>query len=708
MDANNSLGEKPPVRVFISYAWENDEYRKKVERLAARLREDYVDARLDAWHLEGLTIAEFMNREVRHADKVLFVCSPAYRSKVYAMEDGLSTGVGWESMLVSAKTFSAGLGRALVEVVLLQGTRDESVPLFLRGYPCLDLSEDDLFESNYRELLRRLTGHTKSAPPIGQLPADIDPEPVEPLRGNASNVFKDHADLSSDPSRSPRSKQHKMTGKAAIEPDREDPAMMFSPTISNYLADKKHFDRLHRGIQRLTDDQYRVVKSVNRMSRARFEGCAGSGKTLVASEIALRLSKAGSDVLFLCHNPQLASHIRTNLTVGSAVQVVDFCSWVRAIAKTEEPVSGSSWTHFDEPDDTTLDCAIRQVPKHGAIIVDEAQDFREKWWAVVEAGLKPDGFFYIFHDDHQSLLPAQGYPNLAGPLDLSRNCRNSQRVFDLMRCFDRTLPEAELSGGKVILRSYASGEEKKALTPILHEIFRQRLTENTVVLWAGIEPIDESPITDLEIAIPSGGHWRPEVIEQFERILNTYDSRGMIMPSEDVVASELASLSVEAYPTEDDIQRVQELASSFGIPEDIRRRIRNSAKFRDRFHWVQTADALRLHAPHTRRDPIWGAEIILKFQREDWHDGIPKPRMIRLRPYYKAGEDSSIPLYGVADFKGLEADVVILFARGRTIAHREMLYVGVSRARAMLFVLADESAARALPATFGWDDQLAN
>jgi len=56
------------MRVFISYAWENDEYRALVKTLAARLRQDGIDARLDAWHLEGLTIPEFMSRETRYAD----------------------------------------------------------------------------------------------------------------------------------------------------------------------------------------------------------------------------------------------------------------------------------------------------------------------------------------------------------------------------------------------------------------------------------------------------------------------------------------------------------------------------------------------------------------------------------------------------------------------------------------------------------------
>ena len=85
-----------PLRVFLSYAWESDDYRNQVKALATRLREDGIDARLDAWHAEGLTIPEFMSREARHADRVLILCSPTYKAKVHAMEDGDKvTGVGW-------------------------------------------------------------------------------------------------------------------------------------------------------------------------------------------------------------------------------------------------------------------------------------------------------------------------------------------------------------------------------------------------------------------------------------------------------------------------------------------------------------------------------------------------------------------------------------------------------------------------------------
>src|SRR5207244_13382901 len=122
-----------------------------VKQLGARLREDGIDARLDAWHLnDGVTIAEFMNREVRQAARILVVCSPKYRAKVHAMEEGeLPTGSGWEHMLVTPAIIAGGKKRDQISVVLFRGTWNESAPDFLLGLPYVDLTSDEQFEVNY-------------------------------------------------------------------------------------------------------------------------------------------------------------------------------------------------------------------------------------------------------------------------------------------------------------------------------------------------------------------------------------------------------------------------------------------------------------------------------------------------------------------------------------------------------------------------------
>src|SRR5690242_19125435 len=58
----------------------------------------------------------------------------------------------------------------------------------------------------------------------------------------------------------------------------------FAPSVSDYMA------QLNRKVERLTNDQFRVIQMLSGEKRVRISGCAGSGKTLVAAEKAIRLS----------------------------------------------------------------------------------------------------------------------------------------------------------------------------------------------------------------------------------------------------------------------------------------------------------------------------------------------------------------------------------------------------------------------------------
>ncbi len=184
----SSQATTAPVRVFISYAWEDDEYREWVAQLAAQLRDDGVDARLDRWHVQrGQTISEFMNSEVRQADKVLVLCSPKYQEKVHAMEDGgPSTGSGWESMLLSSAMFTQD-ARSKVVTALARGEWNASAPTYMQGLPYEDLTQTDKthLRQAYTSLLRRLTDTTEAAPPVRA--RDIQArDSVAPLLGGHS------------------------------------------------------------------------------------------------------------------------------------------------------------------------------------------------------------------------------------------------------------------------------------------------------------------------------------------------------------------------------------------------------------------------------------------------------------------------------------------------------------------------------------------
>ena len=123
-----------PVRVFISYAHDDPEHEELVRELWVFLRACGVDARLDlAAAQDRVDWAEWMTREVRDADRVLVIASPAYKRRAEGdagPEEG--RGVQWEARLIRDLFYAdqqAGM-RRFVPVVLPGGSAAD-IPLWL-------------------------------------------------------------------------------------------------------------------------------------------------------------------------------------------------------------------------------------------------------------------------------------------------------------------------------------------------------------------------------------------------------------------------------------------------------------------------------------------------------------------------------------------------------------------------------------------------
>lgn len=493
---------------------------------------------------------------------------------------------------------------------------------------------------------------------------------------------------------------------AAAVPPLLEALEMLEPLEDSRFSDplRLHLESLHQVIHSLTSEQLRAIQQLRYLRRARISGSAGSGKTLVAAEKATRMAGAGQQVLFLCHNPLLADHV-ARLTAGTGVYVLDFGTWVAHIAMTPESPH-ERWHHFEEPGQAVLDCARRTLDdaslRYDAIIVDEAQDFRDEWWAVVEAALRPgdEAVFYLFHDDYQSLLPHRGHYPIAEPhIDLSRNCRNAGRIFELMRCFDSSLPETELrlrTKGNVRLTLYEPGEELANLASIFDELHGVR--DDTVLLWSGADPVDDSPVAEREVRISSRAFsWKIPLRSVFDLLMTNCKANGVrksqqIAPRVDAVLNELSSF---AYPSAADVEKIAELARVFRVPSALRGRHPGRRPLP-----VQIFE--RFSDYRSRYPGYYFSDVLRQLQEGQWVDSIPH-EVVRTVPYFAPRTAATVPVYGVSDFKGLEADAVILVMRGRSASHRQATYVGISRARALLLILADKTAATDLPREFPWD-----
>jgi hypothetical protein len=260
------------------------------------------------------------------------------------------------------------------------------------------------------------------------------------------------------------------------------------------------FDKV---VTRLTDEQCRVIDLLRHYKRALVYGVAGSGKTLVAAEKAIRVARADRETLFICHNPNLAAWVRT-LVQDSPVIVATVDEFVAgALGRPSPPLA--DWSPYSSPYNEDLDEAFDRISETGpyfdAVIVDEGQDFDETWWIVIEAAMRSDDAeFYVFYDESQALLPGRGrYPISGPPFDLSRNCRNAGRVYEMMRIIEPAAPEpdAALTGLGDAMCFAGTTDLASAIRAGVKWLLGAGALSDCVVLLGGGVPFEQSVLADL-------------------------------------------------------------------------------------------------------------------------------------------------------------------------------------------------------------------
>lgn len=165
---------RTPVRVFISYAHEDDAHKDDVSRLSVLLRTNGIDAVLDLPAADRRRDwALWMLRQVRESDFVLIIASPEYRRRSEGdAPPGEGRGVQWEAALIRDEYYadrSAAERRFLP--VLLPGRTTDDIPAWLgrvssTSYPVTAFTLDGA-----EELIRVLTGQPRvTAAPLGRIP----------------------------------------------------------------------------------------------------------------------------------------------------------------------------------------------------------------------------------------------------------------------------------------------------------------------------------------------------------------------------------------------------------------------------------------------------------------------------------------------------------------------------------------------------------
>ena len=277
---------------------------------------------------------------------------------------------------------------------------------------------------------------------------------------------------------------------------------------------------------RLTDEQSALLDSLSRRRRAFITGGAGTGKTLLAVEKVRRLAAAGQRALLVCYNEALASNLRSALAAfpnASAFTFHSLCGQLTAEAKkssgrdllSEVQAEHSTWTLYDQLLPEAAARALEFVNySFDAVVVDEAQDFRETYWLLIELLLRDgrDGTLYVFFDANQRLYGRTLHLPMDGdvPYLLSRNCRNARPIHDLAyKYYSGDPTRASTIPGRVeTLNATSLPASATAISATVADLVtKQQVTaEQIAVLIAGMPKLDYIEALE-KCKLPAGYAW---------------------------------------------------------------------------------------------------------------------------------------------------------------------------------------------------------
>jgi hypothetical protein len=192
---------------------------------------------------------------------------------------------------------------------------------------------------------------------------------------------------------------------------------------------------------RLTDEQARILDATRLINRLEIRGGAGSGKTVLAMTQAKDLTRGRTDrpaqrVALLCYSIGLAEYFKRVVAGWPRKHRPAFVGSFAELGRSWGALDGdrtNSRFWEEELPATMADLAggLDAKQRFDSIIVDEAQDFADSWWAPLIGALRDEeqGGLYVYSDENQRIFARFGRPPVPlVPLVLDHNLRNTKQI----------------------------------------------------------------------------------------------------------------------------------------------------------------------------------------------------------------------------------------------------------------------------------------
>lgn len=260
----------------------------------------------------------------------------------------------------------------------------------------------------------------------------------------------------------------------------------------------------------LTGEQLRCLDMFEDNKRTLFEGSAGTGKTLLAVEMARRAMDSGERVALFCYNVGLANWIKGQfgdlLPEGSFAGTFHSFMLSRSGAK---PGSFNSSFFTEELPAMVLDSDDLEPACFDRIIIDEAQDLvRENYLLVLDSFLC-GGFdrgrwalfgdfgkqaIYQYRKSRDEMISLIESFTTFARARLSKNCRNTRCIGYAVHALsgvESDYPEGAVLGKPVEYRQWRTeDEELDYLLECLNRLEREGVRNKDIVILTPRTPSD--------------------------------------------------------------------------------------------------------------------------------------------------------------------------------------------------------------------------
>lgn len=207
------------------------------------------------------------------------------------------------------------------------------------------------------------------------------------------------------------------------------PVFNLTQSLERYEWDNQEYQ-----FYMLLEGQKKVLDFIQDESFVAIQGLSGTGKTLVATELARRKAEAGKRVLFLCYNAMLRDSLRDALSEYPFISVLTLAAFVK---------EASGWklnfeTHLDSLCEKLADYERDGNFPYESVIIDEAQDFGHAdlteygFFETLQSIMRQKGgSLHAFYDPNQRVMTSS-FPTALLEADtrltLRVNCRNTREI----------------------------------------------------------------------------------------------------------------------------------------------------------------------------------------------------------------------------------------------------------------------------------------